>query len=421
MRYISLPKLAFLFLAAFCGVSHAASTCTVNYSTRNDWSNGFVVDVVVANSGTAAVTGWKVEWKYGTSVKLASAPWGARVKIAGGAVTATDDGSQPTIAPGGKISFGMPLSYSGSAKPEPVSLTVSGKGCATVAPQTLFYVDPDSNAANWVRNNSWDNRAPAIRDHIANQPAGKWFGGWSGDIGPAVANYVSAAAARDQMPILVAYNIPGRDCGQYSSGGAESIQGYQTWIGAFAAAVGSRKAVVILEPDALPQLDCLTDEGRNARLQMLQYAVGQFKEKAPNAYLYLDAGNSTWLQPSVAASRLLAAGIVHARGFSLNVSNYKTTADSLAYGDAINAALAQQQGITKTFVVDTSRNGNGPYGTEWCDPPGRKLGAPSKHFLGGEKPEMTLWIKNPGDADGCAAPAGTFVPDLAYKLVFGYY
>jgi endoglucanase len=34
---------------------------------------------------------------------------------------------------------------------------------------------------------------------------------------------------------------------------------------------------------------------------------------------------------------------------------------------------------------------------------------------------MTLWIKVPGEADGCLAPAGSFVPDAAYKLIYGYY
>lgn len=33
---------------------------------------------------------------------------------------------------------------------------------------------------------------------------------------------------------------------------------------------------------------------------------------------------------------------------------------------------------------------------------------------------MTLWIKSPGEADGCAAAAGAFSPELAYKLIYGY-
>lgn len=410
-----------LFMAFLCGTAGAASVCNVTYSTRDDWATGFVVDVYLTNGGTETVRNWKVSWTYGTAVKLTSAPWGAQVKVSGGTVTATDNDSPPDIPPGGTVYFGMALSFKGGTKPVPGPLTVSGEGCIVADSQTAFYVDPDSNAAVWVRNNPWDNRAPAIKEYVAGKPAGKWFGGWSGDIATAVDAYIDAATALNQMPILVAYNIPGRDCGWHSAGGAASIEAYRTWIGAFAAAIGMRKAVVILEPDALPQLDCLSAEGQAARLEMFQYAVAQFRDKAPNAWLYLDAGNSTWMPASVIAGRLAAAGVASTRGFSLNVSNYQTTADNAAYGNAINAELMRQQGINRAFVIDTSRNGNGPYGSEWCDPPGRKLGVPSRHVTDGTQPEMTLWIKVPGDADGCAAPAGTFLPDAAYKLIYGYY
>jgi endoglucanase len=33
--------------------------------------------------------------------------------------------------------------------------------------------------------------------------------------------------------------------------------------------------------------------------------------------------------------------------------------------------------------------------------------------------EMALWLKAPGEADGCAAGAGQFSPDLAYRLATG--
>ncbi len=223
----------------------------------------------------------------------------------------------------------------------------------------------------------------------------------------------------NKTPILVAYNIPGRDCGLYSAGGSKSVDNYKEWISSFAGAIGARKAVIILEPDALPQLNCLTAEDKQARLDLFQYAVSQFKEKAPNVYLYLDIGHSEWLSVADAATRLIQAGIMDARGFSLNVSNYKTTVSNIDYGDAVNAALKQQKGMTKTFVIDTSRNGNGPFGKQWCDPAGRKLGVSSQETLTGKQPEMYLWIKNPGNADGCAAPAGTFSPDIAYKLING--
>jgi endoglucanase len=60
------------------------------------------------------------------------------------------------------------------------------------------------------------------------------------------------------VSVLVLYNIPGRDCGSYSAGGAENTADYETWIDAIAGAIGRQKVVIILEPDALADLpsDC---------------------------------------------------------------------------------------------------------------------------------------------------------------------
>ena len=59
------------------------------------------------------------------------------------------------------------------------------------------------------------------------------------------------AALEGRVPVLVAYDIPFRDCAQYSSGGAVDTASYEAWIDGFARGIGKRKAVVILEPDSL--------------------------------------------------------------------------------------------------------------------------------------------------------------------------
>jgi endoglucanase len=59
-------------------------------------------------------------------------------------------------------------------------------------------------------------------------------------------------ARRDKaVPTLVAYDLPYRDCGQYSSGGAADAGAYADWIDGFARGIGNRRAIVILEPDGL--------------------------------------------------------------------------------------------------------------------------------------------------------------------------
>jgi endoglucanase len=284
-----------------------------------------------------------------------------------------------------------------------------------------FYVNPNSSPAAWVAANPGDGRAAAIRAQIAQKPMASWFGNWSGDISRAVGAYVGAADAADKLPVLVAYNIPGRDaCGGHSGGGAGSVAAYDSWIASFASAIGNRPAVVVLEPDSLGDFSCMSQSQINDRVGMLSRAAGQFRSKAPNTWAYLDAGNPGWIDAQTMAQRLNMAGVANAHGFALNVSNYFPTGDNANYGNRVAGAL-RSYGYSKPFVIDTSRNGNGANGA-WCNPGGRRIGTPSQ--LGGGA-EMLLWLKTPGESDGncgvgAGSTAGQFLPEVAYKMIYGY-
>ena len=279
-----------------------------------------------------------------------------------------------------------------------------------------FYVNPNSSPAVWARNNASDSRAARIQSSIGSKPIARWFGNESG-IGSVVASYVGAADTNDKLPVLVAYNLPGRDaCGGHSGGGAGSVAAYRTWVSSFAAGIGTKPAVVVIEPDALGDFACMTDAAIQDRLGMLTYATQMFQQKAPNTYAYLDGGYAGWVAASTMASRLNSAGVRNVRGFSVNVSNYYTTGQSTSYANSVVSSL----GFAAKFVVDTSRNGNGSSG-EWCNPAGRKLGTPA---LVGGGAEMLLWVKTPGNSDGqCgiapSTPAGQFNPAIAIRLIDG--
>ncbi|GIE35461.1 glucanase [Actinoplanes italicus] len=284
-----------------------------------------------------------------------------------------------------------------------------------------FYVNPSSSPATWAAANPGDGRAAAIRTSIAQKPMASWFGSWSGDIGGAVGRYVGAADAVDKLPLLVAYNLPGRDaCGGHSGGGAGSVAAYDSWISSFAAAIGNRPAVVVLEPDSLGDFNCMNQGQINDRVGMLSRAINQFRTKAPNTWAYLDAGNPGWVDAATMAQRLNLAGAAGARGFALNVSNYFPTGDNSNYGNRVAGEL-RRFGYSKPFVIDTSRNGNGSNG-QWCNPAGRRIGTPTQ--LGGGA-EMLLWLKTPGESDGncgvgAGSSAGQFLPEVAYRMIFGY-
>ncbi|GAA2635201.1 glucanase [Paractinoplanes durhamensis] len=280
-----------------------------------------------------------------------------------------------------------------------------------------LYVDPQLPAARWVAAHPQDTRAAAIRTSIGRQPMAHWFTGTSdADLGKAVTRYTAAAKTAGKMPVLVAYNLPLRDaCGAESAGGAASPAAYRKWITTFATAIGSRPAIVILEPDALGDFSCMTTAQVTARLGLLNAATTVLAAKAPNTWTYIDAGHANWNSPAIVAKRLLSAGVARTRGFAVNVSNYIGTADSRTYAKQVKAALHRPAG----YVIDTSRNGNGSNG-QWCNPSGRKLGKRST----ADPAALELWIKNPGNSDGgCGiAPtskAGDFSPTLAQRLITG--
>jgi hypothetical protein len=150
-------------------------------------------------------------------------------------------------------------------------------------------------------------------------------------------------------------------------------QAYEKWVNGFATGLGQRPAVVILEPDALASLNsCTSDAQRQARLQMLSYAVKTLRSKRDR--VYLDAGHSNWVPAGQMAHRLRAADVAQAYGFSLNVSNYDPTRRETGYA----AQLDRDLGMAKRFVIDTSRNGNGS-----ADGPGHPaVGSSSRALLG---------------------------------------
>jgi endoglucanase len=145
-----------------------------------------------------------------------------------------------------------------------------------------------------------------------------------------------------------------------------------------------------------------------------QAAGKRLRAASSQVRVYFDAAHSAWLAPSAMAAGLVGADIVNsADGISTNVSNYRWTADEVSYAKAVLAAAGAPH---LHAVVDTSRNGNGPLGGEWCDPSGRAIGTPSTTETGDPMIDAFLWIKLPGEADGCIAAAGQFVPQRAYEL-----
>jgi endoglucanase len=345
------------------------------------------------------------------------------------------------------LAAGCGTSTSGSARPGPTStvpprqdapavvVTTNPTTTAAATPTTVppppdplaglrFYVNPLSHAARQEAQLRAAGRG-ADADQIAKiagRPQGTWLTPDPARVQQDAGALARAAAAAGQTPLVVVYNLPHRDCTGYSAGGAADAAAYRAYLAGLAHGLGHSAPVVILEPDGIAGGlgTCLSAAQQTERWGLLTDAVTTLTGQT-GARVFLDAGNPGWVQDTGAlATTLRAAGIDRAAGFVLNVANFYSTAATIAYGHQI----AQRLGGAH-FVIDTSRNGNGPAtddGTapRWCNPPGRALGnAPTAH-TGDPQVDALLWIKNPGESDGSCRPgapaAGQWWPQYALQL-----
>jgi len=298
---------------------------------------------------------------------------------------------------------------------------------------TLF-VDPDSHAIRQAA--EWRTSRPedaAAMDKLGALPVARWF--TSQESLDKLPEYLATAAKSASVPTIVLYNIPFRDCGRYSAGGANSAEDYESYVRRFSEIVGSQQVIVIVEPDAIPNIEmnkdsgtkCLANKQQDLVFGLIRESVVQLKQ-LPGAKVYIDSGNSGFVKdPSEMADGLRKAGIENADGFSLNISNFKTTDETVKYGKKISSKTGN-----KHFVIDSSRNGLGSYQNpknpeyDWCNPPGRGLGHYPTVRTETEWVDAFLYIKYPGESDGqdpdeskCQGgpQAGDWWPDYALGLV----
>lgn len=306
---------------------------------------------------------------------------------------------------------------------------VAGNPFVRSAPHQL-YCFGDSPAAQWVTANPGHPRAELIRDKLTRHPAACWVGG--GNVAAWVEAHAAGAQAEGALPVYVAYNIVLRDIGQGSSGGEATVEAYLEWAQRFALAVGNRPAVLLVEPDSLIHMSGLRPREQQERLRCLRGILSAFGKHAPQTALYLDAGDG-WYNSAVAmVPWLIEAGISQARGFTVNIANFNTTADVGVFARKLVDKLTQMGLRDKGFVVDTSRNGHGrPLDSYikahprdwWCNPPGIRVGHPPS-VANDVGADALVWVKHAGVSDGLCGKAahvesGVFDPELAVRLLEG--
>ena len=271
----------------------------------------------------------------------------------------------------------------------------------------------------------WVNDFDRVKDHkqtyplaskIFEHPVSFWYGERNGKEMEKIDYSLQRLLRRTypQLPVLVVYNMPNRDIGQYSKGGAKTRESYLNFLKSFADGIGKNKPILIYEPDSLVHTTEMSKEDSEARLSLMKEGL-QVLTNNCNALIYIDIGHSNWLSPVDASKSLNKVTNNKVRGFAVNVSNYRSNTESMKW----SLELCEHR-PNDYFVIDTSRNGNGPHGNDWCNPPGRALGTPPTCDTGEEKCDAFLWIKIPGESDGKANKgprAGRFWGEMAEELV----
>jgi endoglucanase len=358
------------------------------------------------------------------------------------------------------------------ATPSGSPSTAAGAGTgasAAAGTGTTLWVDPDSTTLQAARSLTGQARADAVL--LGSYSSATWITSGTPAQAKAEAARVTQAATSDgAVPTIVVYDVPQRDCAQYSAGGAKDTADYEAFVDGVAAGIGGRKAIVILEPDGLGIIPWNTDingtkewcqpadvdptTAVSDRYAQLNHAVDVLKADA-GTKVYLDGTHDGWLGVGDISDRLIKAGVQKADGFFLNASNYEATDHLVKFGtwisdciylsthsswyqpsycgsqyypatstdfstwtktDAQYAADFTSTGLTPDpakqahFVIDTSRNGAGPWTAPagntwpdaqvWCNPPDRAAGARPTTDTGVPLVDAYLWIKVPGESDG---------------------
>jgi endoglucanase len=199
----------------------------------------------------------------------------------------------------------------------------------------------------------------ALLTAMATTPQAVWFeGGSPEEVHSEVRTTVLRAAREGRVPVLVAYNLPYRDCAQYGAGGAADSAAYVEWIDGFAKGLANEKVVVILEPNGLGVIPYSTEwcnptitdaKGKTVRApgatpedryDVLAKAIDILEGQAPNAAVYLDGTHGHWLPVGEIAHRLANAGIARVQGFTVNLSNFQPTPEAIKYGTWVSECIA---------------------------------------------------------------------------------
>ncbi|PUA26961.1 MAG: hypothetical protein B0W54_21410 [Cellvibrio sp. 79] len=151
---VNKPRLGGRYTNPLCaaGFSLAIATLSIQtqaacqYVVNDQWNGGFTATLKITNSGTSAINGWNINWKYNGSDKVTSS-W--NVNLTGSnPYTATNISWNGNLQPNQSVEFG----FQGSKGSAPAEIPViNGAACGTTTSSTpASSVAPSSVASSTV-------------------------------------------------------------------------------------------------------------------------------------------------------------------------------------------------------------------------------------------------------------------------------
>ncbi|ANS63452.1 secreted beta-mannosidase [Streptomyces lincolnensis] len=103
-------------------------TCSVGYRVVGDWQGGFQGEIAIRNTGTAALTGWKLGFTFANGQTVTNM-WGGTATQSGGTVAVTPASYTNTIPAGGSVTVGF-IGTKGATNAAPTAFTLNGATCS---------------------------------------------------------------------------------------------------------------------------------------------------------------------------------------------------------------------------------------------------------------------------------------------------
>jgi endoglucanase len=273
-------------------------------------------------------------------------------------------------------------------------------------------------------------RKVRLLEKIAVEPEANRFslysaGGGPGAIGAQVRKIFCGNLRADpgSIPIITTYFL-------YQQGYCESAQQivasrprFQRQVNEMVAGIGTRRAILLLEFDAVGASRCMQSTGALPQWEAdIRYEVDA-AAALHHAVVYVEGGYADGNSPQYTAQVLNTVDIGRIRGFFTNDTHNDWTINEVRWAQRV-------AGLTHGahFIVNTATNGHGPlvpsnrvkYGNEvLCNPPGRGLGPEPSTDTGFAGADAFLWTAVPGNSSGrCngGPPSGVFWTARALAL-----